>query len=131
MATSDPNPSPRTRRQRTLVESLGAIVLIFESVVMFLGALAIFGLKAAPSDLALGGGATLVLALFVTSATLRWTWGLTLGSLLQLIVLSTGFLVPAMWFVGAIFAIIWTYALYVGLRIDRQKNTNPQGESSP
>ena|GEM_PF-3513927 len=121
----EPRPEPRANerraRQRSLVESLGAIVLIFESVVMFLGALAIFGLKALPPEQALGGGAILVLALFVTAGVLRWYWGIVVGSVLQVVVLLTGVFVPAMWFVGGVFAILWSYAIYTGLRLDSHK----------
>ena len=117
---SEGNGRPR-RRQRSLVESLGAIVLIFESVVMFLGALAIFGLKALPPAQALGGGAVLVLALFVCAGIVRWRAGVVLGSVLQVAVMATGFFVPAMWFVGGIFAILWAYAIYTGVKLDRQK----------
>jgi len=120
---SEPEPSgnPRRSRQRSLVESLGAIVLIFESVVMFLGALAIFGLKALPPEQALGGGAVLVLALFVTAGVLRWRWGIVLGSVLQVAVMLTGVFVPAMWFVGGLFAILWSYAIYTGIKLDSQR----------
>lgn len=120
-----PVPEPwatrRSARQRKLVESLGAIVLIFESVVTFLGALAIFGLKALPPEQALGGGAVLVLALFLTAGALRWRWGIVVGSVLQVAVLVTGLFVPAMWFVGGVFAILWSYAMYTGLKLDSQK----------
>jgi hypothetical protein len=100
---------------------LGAIVLIFESVVMFLGALAIFGLKALPPAQALGGGAVLVLALFVCAGLVRWRAGIVLGSVLQVAVMASGFFVPAMWFVGGIFAILWGYAIYTGIKLDNQK----------
>jgi hypothetical protein len=118
--TADSNPR-RAPRRRSLVESLGAIVLIFESVVMFLAALAIFGLKALPAEQALIGGALLVLAIFVTAALLRWTWGVVLGSALQVVVLLTGLLVPTMWLVGTIFSLLWAYAVYTGINLDKQK----------
>jgi hypothetical protein len=118
--TADRTPK-RTPRRRSLVESLGAIVLIFESVVMFLAALAIFGLKALPAEQALIGGALLVVALFITAALLRWTWGVVLGSVLQVAVLLTGLFVPTMWLVGAIFTLLWAYAVYTGITLDKQK----------
>lgn len=117
----EPRATRRGARQRKLVESLGAIVLIFESVVTFLGALAIFGLKALPPEQALGGGAVLVLAQFLTAGALRWRWGIVVGSVLQVAVLATGLFVPAMWFVGGVFAILWSYAIYTGFKLDSQK----------
>lgn len=118
---SEPSGNARRSRRRSLVESLGAIVLIFESVVMFLGALAIFGLKALPPGQALGGGAILVVALFITAGVLRWRWGIVVGSVLQVAVIITGIFVPAMWFVGGVFALLWSYAVYTGFRLDSQK----------
>jgi hypothetical protein len=118
---SEPSGNSRRSRHRSLVESLGAIVLIFESVVMFLGALAIFGLKALPPEQALGGGAVLVVALFVTAGVLRWRWGIVVGSVLQVAVIITGIFVPAMWFVGGVFALLWSYAIYTGIKLDSQK----------
>jgi len=120
----EPRATRRGARQRKLVESLGAIVLIFESVVTFLGALAIFGLKALPPEQALGGGAVLVLALFLTAGALRWRWGIVVGSVLQVAVLVTGLFVPAMWFVGGVFAILWSYAIYTGFKLDSQKKAS-------
>lgn len=114
------------RRRRSLIESLGAIVLIFESVVMFLGALAVFGLKALPPAQALGGGAVLVVLLFIAAGTLRWTWGIVFASVLQVAVLLTGLLVPTMWFVGALFTLLWAYAIYNGINLDKsKKEANP------
>ena len=118
--TADRTPR-RAPRRRSLVESLGAIVLIFESVVMFLAALAIFGLKALPAEQALIGGALLVVTLFITAALLRWTWGVVLGSVLQVAVLLTGLFVPTMWLVGTIFTRLWAYAVYTGITLDKQK----------
>ena len=40
------------RRPRGAAESLGSIVLAFESIVVFLGGLAIYGLKALPEPIA-------------------------------------------------------------------------------
>lgn len=121
MAEAPGSGNVRQSRPRSLVESLGAIVLIFESVVMFLGALAIFGLKALPPEQALGGGAVLVIALFVTAGVLRWRWGIVVGSVLQVAVMVTGIFVPAMWFVGGVFAILWSYAIYTGIKLDSQR----------
>jgi len=120
-AEAEPLDNVRRPRHRSLVESLGAIVLIFESVVMFLGALSIFGLKALPPEQALGGGAVLVFALFLTAGVLRWRWGIVVGSVLQAAVIITGIFVPAMWFVGGVFALLWSYAIYTGIKLDSQK----------
>lgn len=116
------------RRQRSVVETLGAIVLIFESVVVFLGALVTFGLRALAPEQALIGGAILVVALFASAGLLRWRAGIYFATGLQIVVLLSGLLVPAMWFVGAVFSLLWGYAVFTGNKLDTQK---PETQNSP
>jgi len=104
---------------RSAQRSLGSIVLGFEFVVVFLGALVIFGLKALPAAVALGGGAILVVLMLVTIPLLRFRWGFWLGWALQVVVIAAGFLVSMMFIVGAIFAGMWAYCMVVGARLDR------------
>ena len=111
----------RTRRQRSLRESLGSIVLGFELIIVFLGALVVFGLKALPAAVALGGGAAVVVLMIVAILLLRFRIGYWLGWLVQLVVVLSGFLVGMLFIVGAIFAAIWAYAPIVGARLDRRK----------
>jgi hypothetical protein len=110
---------PRTRRQRSLRESLGSIVLGFELIVVFLGALVLFGLKALPAWLALGGGALVVVLMIAAIGLLRYRAGVVLGWIVQLLVVAAGFLQPAFFIVGAIFTAMWTYSMIVASRIDR------------
>lgn len=112
----------RPRRQRSLRESLGSIVLGFELLIVFLGALVVFGLTALPAGLALGGGAVVVVLMIVAIGLLRFPVGIWLGWLVQLIVVAAGFLVPAFFIVGAIFTAMWTYCMIVATRIDRNNN---------
>ncbi|MFF1573855.1 DUF4233 domain-containing protein [Leifsonia sp. NPDC058292] len=112
--------SPRKpRRARGVQESLGSIVLAFELVVVFLGALVLFGLKALPPAIALGGGGVVVLLMIVAAATLRHPGGIWLGWFIQLVVVAAGFLVPAFFIVGVIFTALWAYCMIAGARIDR------------
>ncbi|MBC7763329.1 MAG: DUF4233 domain-containing protein, partial [Candidatus Saccharibacteria bacterium] len=37
--------------------------------------------------------------------------------------IAIGFLLPLMYFIGAIFAVIWIYCFITGRRLDRQKAT--------
>ena len=106
---------------RSVKRSLASIVLGFETIVVFLGAMVAFGLGAASPLIALGGGAVLCLLFVAVIGLLRVTWSDPLGWGLQVVVLATGFLVPAMFFVGALFAAMWTYCMIQGTRIDNQK----------
>ncbi|WP_345764412.1 DUF4233 domain-containing protein [Diaminobutyricibacter sp. McL0608] len=113
-------PARRARRTRTMRESLGSIVLGFELIIVFLGALVLFGLHSLPAPVALGGGAALVVLMIVAVALLRYPVGIILGWAVQLIVIAAGLLVPAFFIVGAIFTAMWTYCMIVGGRIDRR-----------
>ncbi|MFO7689154.1 MAG: DUF4233 domain-containing protein [Cryobacterium sp.] len=120
MSMPEPSPTPRGSG-RSVKRSLASIVLGFESIVVFLGAMVAFGLGAAPPAIALGGGAALCLLFVAVIGLLRFPWSYPLGWALQAIVIATGFLVPAMFFVGALFAAMWTYSMIQGTRLDNQK----------
>jgi len=112
-------PAGRPRRQRSLREMLGSIVLGFELLVVFLGALVLFGLHSLPAWLALGGGAALIVLMILAIGLLRTTAGVVLGWLVQLILVAAGLLVPAFFIVGAIFTAMWAYCMIAAARIDR------------
>ncbi|MHA7986742.1 DUF4233 domain-containing protein [Rathayibacter sp. CAU 1779] len=122
MSESDhaPRRAPRQRRARGAQESLGAIVLGFELVVVFLGTLVVFGLHALPAAAALGGGAALIVLMIVAIPLLRFRIGYWLGWVVQLAVVAAGFLVGMLFIVGAIFTAIWAYAMIAGARLDRR-----------
>jgi hypothetical protein len=101
-------------------ESLGQIVLGFEVVIVFLGALVVFGLHALPPLPALGGGAIVVVAMLATVGLLRYRWGFVVGWILQFVVIAAGLLVGMFFVVGAIFTALWAYCMITGARIDRR-----------
>ena len=47
--------------------------------------------------------------------------GVWLGWVLQAVLIAIGILLPLMYFIGAIFAVIWIYCFITGRRLDRQK----------
>ncbi|MDR6613108.1 DUF4233 domain-containing protein [Leifsonia sp. 1010] len=109
----------RPRRQRSLRELLGSIVLGFELLVVFLGALVLFGLGSLPAAVALGGGAALIVLMIVAIGLLRNTVGIVLGWIVQVVIVAAGLLVPAFFIVGAIFTAMWAYCMIAAARIDR------------
>ncbi|KQM15352.1 hypothetical protein ASF83_05060 [Plantibacter sp. Leaf171] len=109
------------RGPRSIKQTLGSIILGFEMVVMFLGSLVIFGLKALPAPVALIGGAVLCLIIVATIPLLRFRWGYWLGWAVQAAIVATGLLVPMMFLVGGMAAAVWTYAMVQGDKIERQQ----------
>ena len=114
--------APRGRRARGAAESLGSIVLAFESVIVFLGGLAVYGLRALPAQIApwwgIVGGAALAVVMLLTARVLRYRWGIVFGWVLQGIIALAGFLVPALFLVALIFGGMWGYATIKGASLD-------------
>lgn len=112
---------------RSIRQSLAAIVLGFEVIVVFLAALVIWGLSqggvdgSLPSWVALAAGGVIILALIVTIGLLRFSWAYPLGWAIQVLILASGFLNPAMFVVGALFGGMWWYCMVTGARIDRER----------
>ncbi|OZD30895.1 allophanate hydrolase [Rhodococcus sp. 06-1477-1B] len=124
--------TPRPRRQRGAQESLGAVVLGFESIIVFLGGLVVYGLKVLPFGIepwwGIVGGVVLAVAMVAVSGSLRHRWALFAGWGLQVVLLLGGFLVPALAVVALIFGGMWAYATIKGAALDRQ---NARRAASP
>ncbi|MBN9140023.1 MAG: DUF4233 domain-containing protein [Micrococcales bacterium] len=112
----------RTRRERSLTETLLSITLGLEAAMMFFAALVIFGLdRLDPDWLALVYGGAFILVLVLAAGVQRWAWGVWFGAALQLAILATGLLEPMMFLVGAAFLALWVYCFVRGRQIDTQK----------
>jgi hypothetical protein len=99
---------------------LCATVLIMETVVIWLAipvALAID--HASPRRAGIAGVALAVAALVLAVlARRRLRWTLIGGSVLQALVIAAGAIVPVMYFLGAIFAVLWVIGIGLGRRFD-------------
>jgi hypothetical protein len=103
------------------MRALASTVLVFEAIVVFLAipvALTLTDASTALVGWLFGGLAVLGLA---TPGLLRRPWGYGLGSALQVAVVACGLLVPAMAFLGVLFAALWVVALRLGRRVDLAK----------
>ena len=102
--------------------ALAAATVSLEAFVVLFAGLVARGLG--PSS---GGGRALLVcgvlavACLLVAGMLRTPAGYVLGSVLQVAVLATGFWVPTMFFLGAVFAVLWVVALRVGARIERER----------
>lgn len=59
-------------------------------------------------------GITITVLLLICAGLLRSQFGWVLGWVLQLAVLLYGFVIPSMFFMGAIFAALWIAAIHFG-----------------
>lgn len=108
----------RQRRQRSATESLLAIALGLEALLVFFVMLTVFGLRYLEPVWAFGGGIAFMIAFAVTASLVRHTWAQWLGWALQVALFATGFLIPAMFVVAAVFTAIWVYCVIMGRRLD-------------
>jgi hypothetical protein len=125
------------RPQRTLVQKLAPIVLGFESIVVFLAGLTIFGLKALPAGIepwwGIVGGGVVGLACIALAGMVTKPWAITAGWIIQVIIALSAILVPAILLVVVIFGGMWAYATIMGARLDAPRpdasSTETQTES--
>ena len=107
------------RRERAVSGTLAA-GLILEGITVLFVPMAIARIG---DDGISGTQLTLLLllaaALFTTAGLQRRRVGLVAASVLQLAVIATGVLVPAMYFLGLLFAGVWAYLLWVRQEITR------------
>lgn len=122
MAEAAEGPQASPRRRRGAAESLGSIVLGFESVIVFLAGLVMYGLGALPESIppwwGIVAGAVLGLLMIVTAGLLRHRWAFWVGWALQAVLGLGALLVPAILFVFLIFGGLWAYATIKGAQLD-------------
>jgi Protein of unknown function (DUF4233) len=108
-------PIGRTRR------SFCASVLGLEVFVVWFALLAAVPLTDLPIGPVVGVGAVLAVACAVTAGLLRYRWAFVVGSALQVALVLSGLVVPLMFFLGAVFLVLWIVAWRVGGRLDAEK----------
>jgi hypothetical protein len=102
------------------VKRLCATVLIFEAIVIVLSVpVAVHIDHLAPHSAWLIGGIAAAAAV-VLAGVARRLLPVTLvgGSLLQLFVIASGAIVPAMFFLGGIFAALWGVGIWLGYHVE-------------
>jgi len=101
-------------------------LLVFEAITVLLA-----GLVAATSTDVSGTlvwtafGGLVVLCIAGVATMRRGMTGWVVGSLAQVVAIATGFLVPAMFFLGALFGALWILAFVLGQRIDAMARAAP------
>lgn len=96
-----------------------AAVLVFEGLVVFFATLVALDLSDLGHATSWWAGGTTSVACVVVAALLRYGWAYLAGSALQVVVVAMGVVVPAMYFLGALFAVLWFVAIHLGRRVER------------
>ena len=99
---------------------LCATVLIMEAIVLCLAAPVAVQMSHVASHSAwlTAGAAAAVAVVFAGLARRVLPVTLAGGSLLQLFVIAAGAVVPAMYFLGAVFAVLWAIGIWLGYRAE-------------
>jgi len=116
------------------VQKLAPIVLGFESIVVFLAGLTVFGLKALPGGVApwwgIVGGAVVGLACIAVAGMITTPWAITAGWVIQALIALSAILVPSILLVVVIFGGMWAYATIMGAKLDARRPTaEPQTQT--
>jgi hypothetical protein len=113
MSTPEQPRSPR--------RGMCAAVLALEGVVVGLSTPVMVTLGDVPLGRALAVGLGIAAACLLLAGLLRAEAAYVAGWVLQLAVLATGFLTPVMFFLGAVFAMLWATAYFLGRKIERER----------
>jgi len=99
---------------------LGAAVLSLEAIVVILAipVVVMVGTVPVPAWLGISAGVILATALLVLARFVTRPWAIPVGWGLQVLVVLTGVLAPAMFIVGGIFALLWGVAIRLGREAD-------------
>ena len=109
-------------KNRTTKATLGSLVMVFQSVVVFFATLVGFGLEVYPEPAVIWGvGLGLSVVLMIFPAVLGKPGTYLLGWLLQGIVVALGIWVPLMYGLGAVFLAMWAWGMIAGGTIDRAR----------
>jgi hypothetical protein len=98
-----------------------AAVLSLEAITLGLSTPVMITLTDIPTPTALALGLGLALACLVLAGLLRSELAYAAGWVIQLAAISLGFVVPMMFLLGAIFALLWGTAVFLGRKIERER----------
>jgi Protein of unknown function (DUF4233) len=100
------------------VKRLCAVVLVLQALVTALSIpVAISVAHADATTAGLTGGVLAGLGVIIAGL-LRYRWAYIAGSVLQILVIATGFMVTTMFILGIIFAALWATAIWLGWRVE-------------
>jgi hypothetical protein len=100
---------------------LGSSVLVFEAIVVLLAIPIAINVSDANATFALVIGIALAGLLILTVGVITKPIAVPIGWILQVLVIAAGIVVPTMFLVGGIFALLWFYAVRNGQRVDRAR----------
>ena len=118
-------------RNRSTQATLGSLVMVFQSVVVFFATLVGFGLQVYPDPAVIWGvGLGLSVFLMIFQAVLGKPGAYLVGWILQLVVISLGVWVPLMYVLGVVFLGMWAWGMIAGGTIDKARAAKKKLDSA-
>jgi hypothetical protein len=103
------------------LRSLCATVLVVEAITLGLTTPVMIAISDVDTGTALGIGLGSALVCLLTAGLLRAAWAFWLGHAIQVAAIGLGFVVPLMFVLGAILALLWGTAFGLGRKIERER----------
>jgi len=113
------------------VRVIAAAVLLFEAIVVMLAIPVAITVSGVDARVAVPVGLGLMVVLLLTAGLLRRPFGYRLGWGVQVLVLASGLVVPAMFLIGGVFVLLWAAAMYFGRRAEAVRATWPSDAGGP
>lgn len=115
-----PGPVPHNT-ERSPRRGMCAAVLCLEAITIGLTTPVLITIADVPVGRALLIGVGLAVACLLLAGMLRTPWAYALGWVLQAAAVAIGLLVPMMFVLGGIFALLWGMADFLGRKIERER----------
>jgi hypothetical protein len=107
--------------QRSPRRGMCAAILSLEGVVLGLTTPVMISVAGVSTGTAVSVGLGLTAASLILAGMLRAEWAYALGWVLQVVAIGLGFVIPLMFVLGAIFALLWGSAYFLGRKIERER----------
>ncbi len=120
---TEPTPEPvqPAAPGRSPRRGMCAAILTLEAIALGLTTPVLISVADVAKGTALSVGLGLAVVCVLLAGLLRAEWAYALGWVVQVAAIGLGFLVPLMFLLGGIFALLWGTAYFLGLRIERER----------
>jgi hypothetical protein len=98
-----------------------AAILCLEAITLGLTTPVMITVAGVATGTALAVGLGLTLLCLLTAGLLRSEWGYGVGYAIQVAAVGLGFVIPLMFFLGAVFALLWGTGDWLGRKVERER----------
>ncbi|MGI8521974.1 MAG: DUF4233 domain-containing protein [Nocardioides sp.] len=112
---------PGGSASRSPKRGMCAAILSLEAITLGLTTPVMIAVAHVDVSTALWVGLGLTVACLLLAGMLRSEWAYAVGWLIQVAAVGLGFVVPLMFFLGAVFALLWGTAYFLGRKIERER----------